>query len=318
MIKLNGMDKSSLNKYLENTIGAIDSIALKIKLLDAVRVVATYMIYTAYLVYRLATGSGYFILNICLLALTFSYGVFAITCKIVGNKIVGKKTEKIISTIYTVLKRIFAFVGLGITVYSILITVEHYTAMNLVSSILSGICTCMQVIFDVIVALVASCLETVKDAITADINNFVDTHEKGINTVKSVVNGTVKVVGFFSKASSLKRKLLPQKKQKEIAVTEDLPSLPDDELSPSIDTPMTGEVSAASLADALKEDKPLVESEAEACDSTPTPSLPEVVDDALPEATEEVISETVDSREEDYKAKRENPLKKVLKKIKRK
>ena len=245
--KIWGMEKEGLKKYLENTLGAIDSIWGVIKTADTVRLVSTYLIYTAYLVYRIATGGGYLALNICLLALTFFYGVFALTQKVVGKKYISEKVKKGVDTTYTVFKRIFTFVGLGLTVSSILVAVNDFTALDFAFAILSGVFACLQIIFDIVFALVGKCFEIIKTAILADVNNFMDEHEKQINMVKGAVNVVGKIGKGFAAIGRLKNKLLPKKEKKNLPPPDAQPTLPPTELPAEIDHSTPCEVAVTEL-----------------------------------------------------------------------
>ena len=88
----------------------------------------------AYLIYALCIGSGIFVANVILLALTIAYLGFILY---IHWNTIAKKTKKILNNIYHWSKRLIKLFTLGVSVYGLYITAsETVTAKSLLSIIL--------------------------------------------------------------------------------------------------------------------------------------------------------------------------------------
>ena len=223
---------------IENTLSSIEKITGQLKTLNTVRKFLTLLLYSAYLIYRIVSGSGYLALNIVLLTLTSLYAAFFIYCISVDKKTLDKKTVYIVKRIYRWSKLLFTGIGIGLNFSSFLIAAKQgLTIENLIFCVVMPAFFVFQVICDILFEYANYCFRLLKKGFMADVEKIKEKYEKPITVVKNVkstLDGFKNVKeGMAGLASSFLKNRKKKKAEKreraneapEVAATEETPEV---------------------------------------------------------------------------------------------
>lgn len=162
--------KAILNKTLSD-----------LKLFAKIWTLSTLGIYTAYLVYAIATSTGIQIANIVLLSLTSLYLVFYIVL-LLKNIDLYKTHKKIAKKIYKYSKFAINAVTLSLLLHAIWINPYNVHPFKLLATVCMALMLIVQVVLEIVIPVLEKRVNMFVEAIYADIE-FVT---KPVNAVKNV------------------------------------------------------------------------------------------------------------------------------------
>ncbi|MBR2341622.1 MAG: hypothetical protein IKA72_04370 [Clostridia bacterium] len=164
---------------LEKTIKDVKAVAY-------VSNIATQAMYIIYLVYALIAQTGFWYVNALLLALSTAYFLYFLHSS--NHEAKNKNLSKKIRKLYARIKQAVKFFPLAVALYSLCLTVENVNPFTLISTAFMLITWLLQLIFDVLGAIIGNRIELFKEAIEADVNEIA-------KPVKSVGNFFKQVTG---------------------------------------------------------------------------------------------------------------------------
>lgn len=129
------------------TRAAFRKIVDDFKKIDFIRCVLTQSIYIAYLIYAICIGSGLLAVNIALLTLAVAYFLFFLYMKRYGVQKLVKKTVK---KVYKWSKRLIKLFNLGVMIYGLAVTANHFTALSLILAALMIVGWVLEILFEVV------------------------------------------------------------------------------------------------------------------------------------------------------------------------
>ncbi len=130
------------------------------RIFDLMRELATILIYMGVLGFKIARGSGYFAVNVGLLALTGLYAVVFALWRMTNSE---KKWGSRIKGGYKWAKLLFAVLGLGLTVYSIVTAVGEPSFFEVLAAALTGFTVFAKLVSMVLGLLVRRKIEKMKE-----------------------------------------------------------------------------------------------------------------------------------------------------------
>ncbi len=155
------------------------------KKIDLIRNVATQLIYIAYLVYAICIQSGVLVANIILLTLACAYFIFFLYMKTRDVKRTVKRTVK---NVYKWSKQLVKLFNLGVMIYGLSITANHFTALSLILAALMIVGWVLQILFEVVFHFFLKKAKFIMEGMEAD-------YQKMTKPVKTVGNFFKKVMG---------------------------------------------------------------------------------------------------------------------------
>lgn len=129
------------------TRAAFRKIVDDFKKIDFIRCVLTQGVYIAYLIYTLCIQSGHLAVNIALLTLATAYFLFFLYMKIYG---VQKQVKTMVKQAYKWSKRLVKLFNLGITIYGLAVTANHFTPLSLILASLMIVGWVLEILFEVV------------------------------------------------------------------------------------------------------------------------------------------------------------------------
>lgn len=129
------------------TRAAFRKIVDDFKKIDFIRCVLTQGVYIAYLIYTLCIHSGRLAVNIALLTLATAYFLFFLYMKIYG---VQKQIKATVKQAYKWSKRLVKLFNLGITIYGLSVTANHFTPLSLILASLMIVGWVLEILFEVV------------------------------------------------------------------------------------------------------------------------------------------------------------------------
>jgi len=169
----------------DHTKAAFKKTVNDFKKIDLIRNIATQLIYIAYLIYAICIQSGYLIANIVLLTLAIAYFIFFLYMKTRGVKRNVKRTVK---NVYKWSKQFVKLFNLGVMIYGLSITANHFTAPSLILASLMIVGWVLQILFEVVFQFFLRKAKFIMEGMEAD-------YQKITKPVKSVGNFFKKVMG---------------------------------------------------------------------------------------------------------------------------
>ena len=167
---------------IANTTAAIEKITGQLKTLNTFRKFMTLLLYSAYLIYRIVAGNGYFALNVTLLALTCLYAAFFVYYISVDRNATNKKTYGVVKRVYRWSKLLLTGIGVGLNVSGFLtVAGEGLTLPNLLFAIVMPAFLVLQIVFDVIFEYANYCFGILKKGVEKDIEKVKETYQKPLN-----------------------------------------------------------------------------------------------------------------------------------------
>ena len=174
---------------INNTISSIEKITGQLKTLNSIRKFFTLLLYSAYLIYRLISGTGYFVLNVVLLTLTSLYAAFYIYYVSTDKKTINKKTAYVIKRVYRWSKLLFTGIGIGLNFSSFLTAAKQGMTMeNLIFCVIMPAFFVLQIVCDILFEYANYCFRLLKKGFAADVEGIKEKYEKPIEVVKNVKN----------------------------------------------------------------------------------------------------------------------------------
>lgn len=145
--------------------------------------VTTQLLYVAYLIYAIAVGVGFFVLNVILLALTVGYSIFYILTR---NRKEIQGERKITARLYKWSSIILKGVGLAATVYGIYMATESVSVVTVVLAALTTVGWTLNIITTLIIYFLESEVKYLIGAIEADAEILTKPKEKITNAIRLV------------------------------------------------------------------------------------------------------------------------------------
>lgn len=130
------------------------------RIFDLMRELVTILIYMGVLGFKIARGSGYFAVNVGLLALTGLYAVAFALWRLTNSE---KKWGSRIKGAYKWAKVLFSLLGLGLTVYSIVTAVTAPSFFEILAAALTGFTVFAKIVSMILGLLVRRKIEKMKE-----------------------------------------------------------------------------------------------------------------------------------------------------------
>ena len=150
------------------TRAAFRKIVDDFKKIDFIRCVLTQGVYIAYLNYAVCIGAGLLAVNIALLTLATAYFAFFLYMKIYG---VQKQIKARVKQVYKWSKRLIKLFNLGVMIYGLSVTANHFTSLSLILSSLMIVGWVLEILFDVVFKFFLNKAKLIMEGMEADYKN---------------------------------------------------------------------------------------------------------------------------------------------------
>ncbi len=150
------------------TKAAFRKIVNDFKRIDLIRGILTQCVYIAYLIYAIGIGSGKLWLNIPLIILSSAYLIFYVYMRTRGVK---KQLKKRVKKAYKWSKRGIKLFDLGIMLYGLSITANHFTTPSLILAALMIVGWVLEILFELIFQFFLKKAKLIMAGMEADYKN---------------------------------------------------------------------------------------------------------------------------------------------------
>lgn len=150
------------------TKAALTQIIKDFKKLCYVLSILTQTLYIAYLIFAIVTQKGVLSANITLLSISAVYFVFFLI--MTGKH--GSKTAKWAKMLFKRSKQAIKLFTLGVIFYGIYVTAEKVTPISVVFTAFMVVSWVLEIIFEIILSIIATRLQLFKEALDADVENL--------------------------------------------------------------------------------------------------------------------------------------------------
>ena len=135
--------------------------------------VTTQLLYLGYLAFALLSGSGVFIANVALAALSLAYFVFFLCVTKFGKSPDGTSAKKTVALVFKNTKRLIKLYTLGIAVYGVFTTVgDTLNPLSLLLCCFMIVGWVLSLVFDIVIKIFESRFGLVGEAIQADVDTL--------------------------------------------------------------------------------------------------------------------------------------------------
>ena len=176
---------------------AVNQVISDFKKIARIIGVVTQIFYIVYLIYAVAAHTGILWVNILLLAFSAAYFVFS---EIMQNKKTNDKQKikenrsvnRTVAKIYKYCKLALRFYPLALAVYGIYHAAQSPSFLSVLLLCFTVICWAMQIIFDLLIAVITNRFSLVLDGVKADVNEITKPFVSTMNFFKKITGKEVK------------------------------------------------------------------------------------------------------------------------------
>lgn len=176
---------------------AINQVISDFKKIARIIGVATQIFYIVYLIYAVAAHTGILWVNIVLLAFSAAYFAFSL---IIQHKKTGDKQKikanqsvnRAVAKIYKYVKLALRFYPLALAVYGMYHAAQTPSFLSVLLLCFTVICWVMQIVFDLLIAVITNRFSLVLDGVKADVNEITRPIVSTMNFFKKITGKEVK------------------------------------------------------------------------------------------------------------------------------
>lgn len=176
---------------------AINQVISDFKKIARIIGVATQIFYIVYLIYAVAAHTGILWVNIVLLVFSAAYFAFSL---IIQHKKTGDKQKikanrsanRAVTKIYKYVKLALRFYPLVLAVYGMYHAAQTPSFLSVLLLCFTVICWAMQIVFDLLIAVITNRFSLVLDGVKADVNEITKPIVSTMNFFKKITGKEVK------------------------------------------------------------------------------------------------------------------------------